>query len=278
MVSLLLRRGRAPLFSLALVAAGMAGCESNNDGDGSGEGSTSGASDGSTTDPTPGTTGSGGTTTSEGSSSTTTVDESTTGSTTAADESSSSTSGEDSSSTGEICEPGTQNCVCDADTCEGDLECVDGVCFVPGGCQGKQLDTEPNQDEGAAQGVAGVNCGELAELEGSSEPDDIDWFSTNLTDLGEECPDSDGTIAIVTAAEDLELCMYFSCNAGAASVNCGPATDSTSPDGLSGCCGINSVEPDFFCSGVNSDSEVRLSVGGLEANACVDYAVAYRVL
>lgn len=254
----------------------MAGCDSDS-GDGSGGGSTSSTSGGSTTDPTSESTSSGGTTTPDPSTSTTMVDESTTGSTTAVDGSSSS-GGEGSSSTGEICEPGTQNCVCDGDMCDGDLECVDGVCFVPGGCQGKQLDTEPNQDEGAAQGLPGVDCGELAQIDGSSEPEDIDWYTVDLTDLGKECPNSDGTIAIVTADEDLEICMYFSCNAGAASVNCGPATDSTSPDGLAGCCGTNSVEPDFFCSGVNSDSEVRLSVGGLEANACVDYAVAYRVL
>lgn len=277
MVSLLLRRGRAPLFSLALVAVGFGGCDSNSDGDSSGEGSTSVASDGSTTDSGPDATSSGGTTTSDASS-TTMVDESTTGSTTAADTSSSTTSDESSSSTGGDCEPGTQNCACDKDMCEGDLECVEGVCFVPGGCQGKQLDVEPNEDEDAAQVVPGVNCGALAQIEGSSEPDDIDWFSVELTDLGEDCPDSDGTIAIVNADEDLEVCMYFSCNAGAASVNCGPSSDSTSPEGLAGCCGTNSVEPDFFCSGVNSDSEVRISVGGLGSNVCVDYAVAYRVL
>lgn len=276
MVSLLRLRGRAPLclFSVALATAGLTGCES---GGGSDDGGSS-SSDGSTSDPTTGSTTDPGTTTSAtGSSSGSTTDASATGSTTAADGSSSS-GGEGSSSTGDICEPGTQNCVCDGGACEGDLECIDDVCYTPGGCQGKQLDAEPNQDEGAAQSLPGISCGELSEVEGSTEPDDVDWFTTQLDDLGENCPASDGTIAIVTAEEDLEVCMYFACNAGGASVNCGPGTEDTSPDGLAGCCGTNSVEPNFFCSGVNNDSEVRIRVGGLQANACVDYAVAYRVL
>jgi len=273
MVSLSCLRGRAPLclFSVALATAGLTGCESSGGNDDSG----SSSSGGSSTDPTTDSTTEPGTTTSETGSSSGTTDESTTGSTTAAD---SSSSGEGSSSTGDICEPGSQNCVCDAGACEGDLECIDDVCYTPGGCQGTQLDTEPNQDEGAAQPLPGVTCGMLSEAEGSSEPDDVDWFTTQLDDLGKACPASDGTIAIVTADEDLEVCMYFACDAGGASVNCGPDTADTSPDGLQGCCGTNSVEPNFFCSGVNNDSEVRIRVGGLQANACVDYAVAYRVL
>ena len=275
MVSFSCLRGRAPLclLSIALASAGLIGCESSGGDDGPGSSS---SSEGSTTDPT--TTGSTdpGTTSSETGSSSETTDASTTGSTTTVEGSSSS--GEGSSSTGELCDPGTQNCVCDGGTCEGDLECVDDVCYTPGGCQGKQLDMEPNQDEAAAQVLPGITCGQLSEVEGSSEPADVDWYTTKLDDLGKDCPNSDGTIAIVTADEDLEVCMYFACDAGAASVNCGPDDQDTSPDGLAGCCGTNSVEPNFFCSGVNSDSEVRIRVGGLQANACVDYAVAYRVL
>ncbi len=277
MVSLLRLRNRAPLclFSVALATAGLTGCDSGG-GDGDAGGSTSDASS-TTDDPTTTAVAStGSTTTDPGSSSTT--DESTTGSTTAADTSSSTTDEGSSSSTGEVCEPGTANCPCDGDACDGELVCTDGTCFNPAGCQGEQQDTEPNETEGAAQGLGSVNCGELAEVDGSSEVDDVDFYTVDLVDLGAECPNSDGTISIVTAAEDLEVCMFFACEAGAASVNCGADTDVTSDDGLAGCCGTNSVEPDFFCSGVNNDAEVRLRVGGLEANACVDYALAYRVL
>lgn|GEM_PF-2450977 len=246
------------------------GCGDDSSSDDSG-GSTSGGSttDASTTDP--GT----GSTSASGSSSTT--DDSTTGSTTAADDTTSSTSGDGSSSTGDICDPGTQNCACNDGMCEGDLECIEDICYNPAGCQGEQADTEPNEDEGTAQSLPGASCGQLAEVMGSTEPEDVDWFSFIFDDLGDDCPMSDGTIAIATADEDVEVCMYFECDAGAASVNCGADSDATSPDGLTGCCGTNSVQPDFFCSGVNNDSEVRLRVGGLEANACVEYALAYRV-
>lgn len=277
MVSLLRLRGRAPLclFSVALAAVGLTACDSGGD-EGDASGSTSDASS-TTDDPSTTAVATTGTTTTDPSS-TSTTDEETTGSTTSAESSSSSTTDEGSSSTGVVCEPGTANCPCDGETCEGDLVCTDGTCFNPAGCQGKQQDMEPNETEGTAQGLGSVNCGELAEVMGSSEVDDVDFYTVDLVDLGEDCPNSDGTISIVTADEPLEVCMFFSCNAGAASVNCGADSDATSDDGLAGCCGTDSVEPDFFCSGVNNDAEVRLQVGGLEANACVDYALAYRVL
>ncbi len=270
-------RGRSPLclFSVALATAGLMGCESGSS-DGEASGSTSDASS-TTDDPSTTAVASSGSTTA-GPSSSSTTDEGSTGSSTSADTSSSSTTDEGSSSTGDICEPGAANCTCDGDLCEGELVCTDGTCFNPAGCQGKQQDTEPNETEGAAQALGSTNCGALAEVLGSSEVDDVDFYTVDLVDLGEDCPNSDGTISIVTAEEDLEVCMFFACEAGAASVNCGGDTDVTSADGLQGCCGTNSVEPNFFCSGVNNDAEVRLRVGGLEANACVDYALAYRVL
>ena len=276
MVSLLRIRGRAPLclFSLTLAAAGLTGCDSGSDSGGD-SGSTSGSEGSTSTDPsttaTPTGSSSGGTPTSS------TTDDSTTG-TTAVDESSTGDA-EGSSSTGEACEPGTQNCPCgEGDSCDDGLECIDGTCYDPAGCQGKQQDTEPNEDEASAQDLGTVGCGALSEVMGSSEPSDVDYFRLDLDDLGEDCPASDGTIAIATSTEELEVCMFFSCNAGAASVNCGANTDATSPDGLPGCCGTDSVEPDFFCSGVNNDSEVFLRVGELDANMCIDYALAYRVL
>ncbi|MBV1860223.1 MAG: hypothetical protein KUG77_17550 [Nannocystaceae bacterium] len=263
------------LFSAALATASLTGCDSGG-GDDDASGSSSDAS--STTDDASTTAvASTGSATADPSSSSTT-DPGTSGSSTAAESSSSTTTDEGSSSTGEGCDPGTANCSCDGDACEGELVCTDGTCFNPAGCQGKQQDTEPNETEGAAQGLGSVNCGELAEVSGSSEVDDVDFYTVDLVDLGEDCPNSDGTISIVTAEEDLEVCMFFACDAGAVSVNCGADSDATSEDGLAGCCGTNSVEPDFFCSGVTNASEVRLRVAGLEANACVDYALAYRVL
>lgn len=273
MVSLLRLCAPLCLFSAALATAGLTGCESSSDDGGSG--STSDASS-SGEGPSSTAAASTGSTTAEASSSSTT-ELGTTGLATDADSSSSSTD-EGSSSTGERCEPGTANCVCDAEACDGDLVCTDGTCFNPDGCQGKQQDTEPNETEAGAQSLGNVNCGELAEVMGSSEVDDVDYYTVELVDLGEDCPNSDGTIAIVTSAEDLEVCMFFSCDAGAASVNCGGDTAVTSEDGLAGCCGTDSVEPNFFCSGVNNNSEVRMRVGDLEANACVDYALAYRIL
>lgn len=277
MVSLLRLRRRAPLclFSVALATVGLTGCESGGD-EGDASGSTSEASS-TTDDPSTTAAASTGSTTGEASSSSTT-DDGTTGSSTTAVTTSSSTDAESSSSTGAVCEPGTANCPCDGDACEGELVCTEGTCFNPAGCQGKQQDTEPNETEGTAQELGSTNCGALAEVEGSSEMADVDYYTVDLVDLGEGCPSSDGTISIVTADEDLEVCMFFACNAGAVSVNCGADSDATSEEGLAGCCGTNSVEPDFFCSGVNNDAEVWLRVGGLEANACVDYALAYRVL
>lgn len=194
---------------------------------------------------------------------------------------STSTGGEDgsSSTTGPVCDPGTNNCVCDDQGgCEGSLECLDDVCLDPAGCQGKQVDTEPNNDEGSAQAANDVTCGQLTAVEGSTEVEDEDYFTFTITDQGDDCPASDGTIAIVTADQPLEVCMFFSCDAGASSVNCPNADEVTSPDGLTGCCGIGSVEPDFFCTGVTNDGTGVLRVGGQETQACVDYELAYRVL
>jgi hypothetical protein len=270
MVSLLRTCGRAPLFSVVLAAACLTGCDSGGDG---GEGGSTSGTPGSTSDVSSSTTaGTGSSTGADPSSSTTDDSTSTTG------DAESSTGADASSSTGSMCTPGTQNCPCDGDACEGELQCIKGTCYDPSGCQGEQQDTEPNEDEANAQDLGSVTCGALNEVDGSSEPGDVDVFSLSVDDLGDKCPASDGTIAIATTAEPVQVCMYFSCNAGAASVNCGADTDATSDSGLPGCCGTNSVEPDFFCSGVNNDSEVFLSVGGLEANMCVDYALAYRVL
>ena len=81
-----------------------------------------------------------------------------------------------------------------------------------------------------------------------------------------------------TADEDLEVCMFFACDAGGASVNCPTDMEATSPDGLEGCCGVGSVEPDFFCTGIDNNGQMRLRVGGLETQGCVDYELAYRFL
>ncbi len=272
MASSIRLRGRAPLcvFSLALVTA-VVGC---GDDGGSGGGSTSGSGS-STTDPT--TDASATTSTTEAMTSSSSTDGASSSSTGIADDSTSTTSDEGSSSTG-ICDPGTQNCVCDAGACEGDLECIEDVCYNPAGCQGKQADAEPNETEATAVSLPGVTCGELAETNGSTEMGDVDYFGVVVDDLGKDCPASDGTIAIITADEELEVCMFFACDQGAVSVNCGADDDATSPEGLAGCCGTGSVEPNFFCSGVTDDSEVWLRVGELDANACVDYALAFRVL
>lgn len=261
------------VFSMVLTTAG---CEGGGGGGGE-AGSSSTTSEATSTTSTETAAGSSSTSRGDGASSSSTTDDgTTTGSTTAVDGSASS--GEGSSSTGDLCPAGTQNCPCDGGACEGGLECVEDTCFTPGGCMGEQQDAEPNDDEAGAQALPGVSCGDLQQTDGSSEPGDVDWFSLVVDDLGAACPNGDGTIAIVTADEDLEVCMYFACDAGAASVNCGPDDDATSANGLSGCCGVDNVEPNFFCSGVNNDSQVYLSVGGLDTDACVDYALAYRVL
>ncbi len=210
-----------------------------------------------------------------------TTDAASSSSGTTAEGSSTSTGSEDgsSSTTGPVCDPGTNNCVCDDQGgCEGDLECLDDVCLDPAGCQGKQTDTEPNNDEGSAQPANDVSCGQLTAVEGSSEVGDEDYYTFAITDAGDDCPMSDGTIAIVTADQPLEVCMFFACDAGAASVNCPNADEVMSPDGLPGCCDVDSVEPDFFCTGVNNDGTGVMRVGGQETQACVEYELAYRVL
>lgn len=150
------------------------------------------------------------------------------------------------------------------------------VCLNPMGCLGEQTDMEPNDDEGSASVLPDANCGALNEVSGSSEMGDVDYYAFDGVDLGDKCPQSDGTIAIVDSQEPLEVCLFFACDAGAVSVNCGADDDATSPDGLPGCCGIGNVEPDQFCTGIDNNGSVELRVGGLEANACVEYSVAYR--
>ncbi len=263
---------------LAVATFGL-GCPSDEEDE---TGTTTDAS--SSTSASGSTTQSATTTTGEGTTQSPTTDATQTGTTTEAESSSTSsvsetTTGTDASSSGTPCEPGTADCECDEGACGGGLECIEGLCLDPKGCQGERDDEEPNDSEATAVSLPAAECGSLYETLGSADLGDEDWFTFQTVDLGEDdCPQSDGTIAIVTADEDLEVCIFFDCDAGAATVNCPTDEEETSPDGWPGCCGTASVEPAHFCTGIDNNGTASVRVGGVETQMCIDYELAYRFL
>lgn len=184
--------------------------------------------------------------------------------------------GSDSTTTG--CTPGTEDCVCDAGECDEALECIEGVCTNPAGCEDRP-DEEPNDDEASAVEIGDVQCGTLHERQGAVDNTDVDWWTYHGIDDG-TCDEA--TIVIVNADEPLDVCVYFECDMGNAQVVCSAASSSAlSPDGRPGCCGTGSAQyTTTTCLGAAaSDSgTIYMSVAGPEDPMCLPYDIAYRFL
>jgi hypothetical protein len=141
------------------------------------------------------------------------------------------------------------------------------------------LDAESNDVEDDAIDLGELECGVLDGVQGTIDGDDLDWFTYHGVDDG--CEGS--TTAIITADQELEVCVYFVCDAGNPQVVCqvGEATDS--PGGHHGCCGVDNVIFDSNeCLGatMNDSGTVHMSVGPVDGTSpmCTDYEVGYRFL
>jgi hypothetical protein len=176
------------------------------------------------------------------------------------------------------CTPGGEDCECDAGSCDDGLDCVDDVCVNPFGCE-EDVDAEPNEDESSAIEIGDHECGSLAEMPGNVDNTDVDWWTYHgIAD--DTC--GENTIVIISADEELEVCMYFECDMGNAQVVCAAASDdATSAEGRPGCCGMGSTQyTTTSCLGAAaSDSgTIYMSVAGPEEGICVPYDIAYRFL
>jgi len=255
---------------LAAATLVLAGCpDDGGDDDAAGDDTTSSTSNGDTTDDPPGTT-SGGST--DGGS-TAMEDESSSGgdSTTAAG----SESDGSGSSTGMICEPGTEGCACDNDSCVDDLQCMGDVCVAPGACV-DHPEGEDNDSEMTAVDLGEVEGCAVGSIDGAVDQGDSDWFTYHGT-VDPEC--NMDTSAILDADPDLEVCMFWECDQGNEQVVCFGTPEGVSPEGRPGCCGnANSVvfmQRECLGVGDQPDGTVYIEVLGPDDAMCVDYNLAY---
>ena len=185
-----------------------------------------------------------------------------------------------STSTGPGCIDGTEDCPCDEGMCEDGLDCVKDTCIDPLGCS-DEPDTEPNDEETAAQSLPEADCGELESTMGGVDMGDVDWFTYH----GVAQPNCGEDTIVILAEEpmsDLRVCMYFECDMGNAQVVCSGAFDEdTSEEGRPGCCGNGSVQyTSTNCLGaaMSDSGDIYISVEGPEEPMCVTYDLAYRFL
>jgi hypothetical protein len=207
-------------------------------------------------------------------------DSSSGGSTAAADSSSdggesSTGADETSSSTGTPCPAGTEGCPCDAGACEGELQCTAEVC-VPAGACAEHVDAEPNDSEATAVDLGEVAGCAVAEVNGSIDEGDDDWYVYHGTH--DELCNMD-TSGIVTADVDLDVCMFWECDQGNEQVVCFGTPEAISPEGRLGCCGSASsvvfMQRNCLGAGNELDGTIYLQMRDPGEPVCIDYALAY---
>jgi hypothetical protein len=224
------------------------------------------------------------TTTTDASSSTS---DSTGSSSSSTSDSTSTTTDEPTSVTGDItsdgstgsCPVGTEGCPCDEGSCDGALQCINDVCeAVAGSCE-TEIDAEPNDEEGTAVDLDEVACDMTMGADGSIASGTSDWFTFHGNDAM-NCSMSSIAVVDNDDMQDLTVCMFFDCDMGEPQVVCpGDATEETTPGGIDGCCGTNSVAfTTQSCLGAatNDSGTVLLRVDGSAEQSCVDYQLGYR--
>ncbi len=140
---------------------------------------------------------------------------------------------------------------------------------------------EPNDSPGTPYPVGMLTCKDtdIHAMHGTiAGPTDIDWFTY-------EGKDSIGclvnpTLTVVSTTGPLQVCSYFFCTAGTASVTCPAGTMSdTDPFGDPGCCGDanSNYTVNLDCKGTTDGSaSVYLRVTDPTSSAvCTDYDLTF---
>ena len=145
-----------------------------------------------------------------------------------------------------------------------------------GGQTCNAVDTnEPNDDISAVTDLGSADdCGPVTTpFEGWISGSDVDWGLVFVEDTF-GCVLSPSATFDTFLDQQLELCSYFECINGNASVTCLDGSSATL-DGMPGCCGHGGAV-DFECNGaVDDDVVLWISVSHPDPNACSEYGVYY---
>jgi hypothetical protein len=175
------------------------------------------------------------------------------------------------------CTPGAEGCPCDVgSTCEGDLQCVDGTCVGRAACD--QPDEEPNDSFEEAIDLGSIMCSmEYEMVEGALDGTDADFYALAYADGG-FCVFEPNPEALVTADQDVRVCVYIDCGEDGTNVTCGDQEADTFDD-LDGCCDTNEANVGGGCEGVVFPPEPSgyfIRVISAEEDACIPYELSYR--
>lgn len=137
---------------------------------------------------------------------------------------------------------------------------------------------EPNEveDEATDQGQQGcmdrptVFTGVLA---GDA---DVDWHTYHGL-FGQDCGFGDPLAEhVLTATDDIRMCVYADCDDGDPEFDCMDATADTSPNGLPGCCNTGDVTFVLNCAmNPNESAQIYVRLDEAPADSCVEYSVQH---
>lgn len=193
--------------------------------------------------------------------------------TTAADDTTTDPTGDES--TGDICEPGMPNCVCDNGLCVDGYVCMGGSCMAQLVCDGdveapgeaEDLPTpldDISDDDDEFHEVPGILSGAM----------DVDWYRYHGADTFGHT--AEPTIELLTMTAGLRVCQFIECDSGGVAL-----TKLTCPDGTKfaisgdlrpGCChSAGFTISDFDCDGQDESVQVYLRLDMPAEDTCVDY-------
>jgi len=163
------------------------------------------------------------------------------------------------------------------------------ACTDPGTCDGSGLCVitaggdmyEPNETRAGATGLGRISDGDdwpSGSFDATLYPmGDVDFYSFHVSDdfLGLLYPRVE--FAAVPAGSSYELCAYYACDSGSATVGCRAGSSASTFDGLQGCCG-SPAELDPDCSGTTDEHgtvvvRVQPTAGG--AASCEPYTITW---
>ncbi len=174
------------------------------------------------------------------------------------------------------CTIGTQGCVCDGQSCNTGLECVDGECVLDVDCGIDIYEDNNTESDASDLGTLSDDDDDAMTITGVLEGNETDWF----TYLGDDTLFSTVNPArTLTTAGALRMCKYAECTAGLFSteVTCpeGTASDE-SPEGRPGCCGTEDFELELDClDAVDDDAQMYMRFDQGLAD-CTQYTVEFK--
>jgi hypothetical protein len=194
--------------------------------------------------------------------------------------------------------PGNPCQVCDADNsqiawtnqnlgpCNDDSVCTTNDICVVGQCEGSPIqDSYEHNDTKTTAVQLGESKDDMDWDDDAKQiwaslfgPGDVDWFQYTATDTiwGQIQPRVD--LAHVPEGTSYEVCLFMVCDDGEPITlkSCPAGEESTSADGLEGCCGTDSVQLEPDCAGSSDDGTAYVRVSHVSGPwTCDNYSVLW---